>query len=178
MTTASAATITTSTTAKLDALLRRYITQATIALAVVVGVTGVMMFFHVAKGEVEGVHEWLGMAFAAVAILHGVRHRHIVANMLGQTRMRVLAALVAAVAVAFVAMPSEKGPNPFRQASQVVMEAPLQDLAPVVGVTPQDLADRLNAAGFPVADTSQSIQSIARAQGADPVQLMQAALRK
>lgn len=178
MTTAPAATAATSTAAKLDSLLRRYITQATIALAVVVGLTGVMMFFHVAKGEVEGVHEWLGMAFAVVALLHGVRHRHVIGTMLGQTRMRVLAAVVAAAAVAFVAMPSDKGPNPFRQASQVVMQAPLQDLAPVVGVTPQELAARLNGAGFAVTDTSQSIQMIASAQNADPVQVMQAALRK
>lgn len=177
MSTASA-TATPSTAAKLDGLLRRYITQATIALAVIVGVTGVMMFFHVAKGEVEGVHEWLGLAFAVVAILHGVRHRHVIGTMLGQTRMRVLAAVVAAVAVAFVALPSEKGPNPFRQATQVVMQAPLQDLAPVIGVTVQELADRLDDEGFPVADTTQSIQAIARTLGADPVQVMQAALRK
>lgn len=177
--TAAAATNAAAPTAKtMDCWLRRYATQATTALSVVVGVTGVMMFFHVAKGEVEALHEWLGMAFVAVAVLHALRHRQAVVAMMGQTRMRVLFAAAAFAAIAFVAMPSQKGPNPFRQASQVVMQAPLKDLAPVMGISTQALTARLRAAGFAVADTSLSLDAIARDQGADPVALMQAALRK
>lgn len=170
--------MTTPTAKTMDSWLRRYATQATAALSVVVGVSGVMMFFHVAKGEVEALHEWLGLAFVAVAALHAVRHRHGLVAMLGQPRMRGLFAAAAVATAAFVVLTPPKSGNPFRQASQVVMRAPLKDLAPLVGIPPQQLAARLRAAGMAVADTSQSIDAIARAQGADPVALMTAALAK
>lgn len=156
-----------------DTMLRRYATQATAALSAVVGVSGVMMFFHIAKGEVEALHEWLGLAFVAVAALHVVRHRHGFGVMLGQTRMRVLFAAAAMAAAAFVVLTPAKSGNPFRQTTQIVLNAPLTSVAPLVGVSAQDLAARLHAA-----DTSQSIDAIARAQGADPVTLLQAALAK
>lgn len=157
----------------MDTWLRRYATQATAALSVVVGLTGVMMFFHLYKGEVEALHEWLGMAFVAVAAAHVVRHRHGFAAMLTQTRMRVLLGVAAVAAAAFIVAAPPKGANPFRQSAQVVMQAPLKDLAPLVGVPADALAARLGAA-----DTSQSIDAIARAQGTDPVRLMGAALAK
>lgn len=156
-----------------DTVLRRYATQATAALSAVVAISGVMMFFHIAKGEVEALHEWLGLAFVVIAALHVFRHRHGFGLMLGQTRMRVLFAAAALVAAGFVALTPPKAGNPFRQTTQIVLQAPLTNVAPLVGVSAQDLAARLNAA-----DTSQSIDAIARAQGADPVALLQAALAK
>lgn len=156
-----------------DSWLRRYATQATVALSLVVGVTGIMMFFHIAKGEVEALHEWLGIAFVVVAALHALRHRHAFMAMLGQTRMRLLFGAAAMTAAAFVVLAPAKGSNPFRQATQVVMQAPLRDVAPLLGVSPQELATRLHAA-----DSGQSIETIARAQGADPVGVLAAALAK
>ena len=52
-----------------DALLKKYSTPLTAATAIVVCVTGVMMFFHLYKGEVQAMHEWLGMGFVVAAIL-------------------------------------------------------------------------------------------------------------
>lgn len=157
----------------LDTLLRRYATQATAALSVVVGVTGVMMFFHLAKAEVEAMHEWLGLGFTAVALGHAVRHRHSLVPMLRQTRMRLLLGAAAVAAAAFVVLAPPKTGNPFRQTTQVVLQAPLKDVAPLVGVSPDDLAARLNAT-----DASQSIEAIARARGTDPVALLGIALKK
>lgn len=176
----SAATTATtaSTPATMDSWLRRYATQVTTALALVVGVSGVMMFFHLGQDAVEGLHEWLGMAFVVAAVLHAVRHRHGVVAMMGQTRMRLLFAAAAVATFAFVALPSAKGPNPFHQATEAMMRAPLKDVAPVVGVSVQDLTARLRAAGFAVADSTQSLEAIARTQGAHPAELMAAALKK
>lgn len=156
-----------------DSWLRRYATQATAALSAVVGITGVMMFFHLYKGEVEALHEWLGMAFVAVAVGHVVRHRYGFAAMLTQTRMRVLLGVAAVAAATFIVAAPPKGANPFRQSAQVVMQAPLKDLAPLVGVPADELSARLGAT-----DSGQSIDAVARAQGIDPVKLMEAALTK
>lgn len=156
-----------------ESLLRRYSTQATAALAVVVGVTGVMMFFHLAKAEVEAMHEWLGMAFVAAAMLHVVRHRVGFANMLGQTRMRLLFGAAALAAAAFIVLAPPKQGNPFRQATQLVLQAPIAQVAPVVGVPAAELAARLGTA-----DQGLSIEAVAKSKGADPVQLLTVALQK
>lgn len=167
-----------SVTKTLDNWLRRYATQATAALSLVVGVSGVMMFFHLGKETVEALHEWLGMGFVAVAIAHAVRHRASLVNMLSQPRMRVLFAAAAVVTAAFVLAPSGKGPNPFRQATQAMVQAPLKDVAPVLGVSADDLTARLRAAGFAVSDTSVSIDAIARQHGAEAPRVLAAVLSK
>lgn len=156
-----------------ESFLRRYSTQATAALGVVVGVTGIMMFFHVAKGEVEGVHEWLGLAFAAAAILHVLRHRHGFSSMLRQPRMQVLAGAAALVTVAFLVLTPAKQGNPARLAIQMVMRAPISEVAPLVGVSSAELASRLGAT-----DPSHSLETLARAQGTDPMKLLETAMRK
>lgn len=157
----------------MDTWLRRYATQATAALSAVVAITGILMFFHVAKADMEAMHEWLGMGFVVVTVGHVVRHRHGFVAMLGQTRMRILLGAATAAALSFIAFAPPKGVNPLRQAGQVVMTAPLRDLAPLVGVPADELAARLRTA-----DTGLSIEAIARAQGSDPVRLLGAALAR
>ncbi|HTH17950.1 MAG TPA: DUF4405 domain-containing protein [Magnetospirillum sp.] len=170
---APAATPATSASLSLDGLLRRYATQATTALAVVVGVTGVMMFFHLAKSEVEAMHEWLGMGFAVVATLHAVRHRAGVANMLTQTRMRALLAAAALTAAAFLVLAPAKQGNPFRQATDRMLQAPIAQVAPVLGIPAAELAARLGTE-----DTSLSMAAIAKAKGMAPPHVLATALAK
>lgn len=166
----------TSSTPKIPAWedwLRRYATQATVALSVVIGLSGVMLFFHLGEAYVKELHEWLGMAFVVVAVAHAVRHRHSVVAMVKQPRMRVLFAAAAVVTAAFVFAPGESGGNPFHQTVDVVLAAPIKDVAPLVGTSADELAARLNTT-----DTSQSIQAIARAQGVHPAQVLSVALGK
>lgn len=160
-----------------DEALRKYATQATTALSIVIGVTGVMMFFHLAKPQVEGMHEWLGLGFVVVAALHAFRHRRVVVGMLSQTRMRVLFAATALAAIGFLVLTPPKQGNPARLAVQLVTQAPLADLSPLLHVPAEELAARLHAAGVAQVATDQSLDAIAKAQGADPMKLMAALLK-
>ncbi|MBX9635034.1 MAG: DUF4405 domain-containing protein [Magnetospirillum sp.] len=161
-----------------DAALRKYATQATAALSVVVGVTGVMMFYRIAKAEVEAMHDWLGLAFVIVAALHVLRHRKSFANMLRQPRMRTLFAAAAVAALAFVVLSPPKQGNPFRQITQLAANAPLTDLAPLMGIPADELVKRLQESGLAVSDTGQSIESLAKAQNRDPVGVLAGLLNK
>ena len=76
-----------------DALLKKYSTPLTAATAIVVCVTGVMMFFHLYKGEVQAMHEWLGMGFVVAAVLHLLRHRRPLTLMMKQSRTHILLVL-------------------------------------------------------------------------------------
>ena len=141
--TATAKTATPSDTANsADSMLKKYSTPLTAATAVVVCVTGVMMFFHLYKGEVQAMHEWLGMGFVVASVLHLLRHRRPLTLMMKQSRTHILLVLTLVISLAFLYPSSSQQPNPMRSTITAVMRAPLKDLAPVVGVTTAELTAR------------------------------------
>jgi hypothetical protein len=159
----------------LDAKLREYSTPATAAAAAVVVVTGVMMFFHVGKDTVEGMHEWLGMTFVAVAALHVVRHRRVFMKMLTQRRTHALLGIAVLAAGAFLVVPH--GPNPIHRLADSAREAPLTALADVLRVRPAELVARLQAEGIQAPDVALSVNQIAASERIDPRRLLGAVLQ-
>lgn len=160
-----------------DSMLRKYSTPLTAATAIVVCVTGVMMFFHLYKGEVQAMHEWLGMGFVVAAVLHLVRHRRPLGLMLKQSRTHVLLVLTLVISLAFLYPSSgEQQANPMRSTITAVMRAPVKDLAPVVGITTAELAARLADAGVAQVAATDSIESLAKARQTDPMKLLSAAI--
>lgn len=168
----------TSLAERLDGLLKQYATQLAAVLAVVVGVTGVMMFFRLYKGEVESMHEWLGLGFVAAVALHVLRHRRPFARMAGQLPMQVLLAATVMVVTAFLMFSPPKQGNPFKQVSEAAMRAPVRDLAPVLGIPVEVVLRRLDEAGAGAAAPDASIETLAATSGVDRTKLLQAALGK
>jgi len=163
-----------------DGWLRRHITQATIAVSLVVGISGVLLFFNLAKVQVHALHEWLGMLFVLIAVLHVVRHRAIFASMLRQPRQYVLLGLAGATMLAFVvASGGREGGNPIHGLADRAFAAPLTQLAPVVGLETEEAQRRLAAGGIVVDDpASQSLKSLAATSHTDPRRLLALLLGK
>jgi hypothetical protein len=159
-----------------DELLRKYATQLTGALAVVVCLTGVMMFFKWYKGEVEAMHEWLGMGFVVAVVLHLARHRRPLGMLLTQTRTRLILLLTALVAAAFLVLAPAKGSNPVKQTVGAVLRAPLDDVAPLLGLSTGEAIARLQDIGVTPASPRQSLDSLARANKTSPMKLLSAVL--
>ncbi len=165
----------TSSTA--DSMLKKYSTPLTAVTAVVVCVTGVMMFFHLYKGEVQAMHEWLGMGFVVAAVLHLLRHRRPLTLMMKQSRTHILLVLTLLISLAFL-YPSSGGQqvNPMRSTIEAVLRAPIKDLAPVVGITTEELAARLADAGIEQPAPADSIESLAKSSQTEPMKLLTAAM--
>lgn len=162
-------------------LLRRYATASTAALFVVVAVSGVMIFFHVGDALVKGLHEWLGLAFAAAAILHVVRNGRPFLKLMARRHVQALCAVVAVVTAAFVlpaALSPDPGGNPMVALVRQAERAPLTALAPVLGDTPDQLAARLAQAGYAVADPADSLADVAAANRVEPRRLLAVLTRK
>ena len=159
-----------------DALLKKYSTPLTAATAIVVCVTGVMMFFHLYKGEVQAMHEWLGMGFVVAVVLHLLRHRRPLGLMMKQSRTHILLVLTLVISLAFLYPSSSQQPNPMRSTITAVMRAPLKDLAPVVGVTTAELTARFAEAGVARVDATDTIETLAKAHETDPMKLLGAAM--
>ena len=175
-TTNSSISVQISLLAKIDALLKNCATHLTAALSVVVGVTGTMMFFHIFKGKVQGLHEWLGLAFLLAAVLHALRHRYAIANLLCHSRMKILLALTALISTVFLALTPAEKINPGKGATQALVHAPIRSLAPVLGLSPEEALSRLGAVAGSAASDEQSIDAIARLSHTDPIKLLMAVM--
>lgn len=176
-TTASTKSKPADTTNPADSMLKKYSTPLTAATAIVVCVTGVMMFFHLYKGEVQAMHEWLGMGFVVAAILHLVRHRRPLTFMMKQSRTHILLVLTLVISLAFL-YPSGEGQSgsPIRPMVSAFMHAPIKDLAPVVGVSTAELTARIAEAGVAQASETDTIEALAKAGQTDPMKLLSAAM--
>jgi len=150
-----------------DGWLRRYATQSTAAIGLVVGITGIILFFHLARGPVESAHEWLGLLFVAIALLHVVRHRRGFAAMIRERRQQALFVLAGLGLAAFLLAPSN-GPDPRHRLINLAMEAPLARLAPLAGIVPEEAQSRLTAAGIVVTHSGQSLAGIAAVNHVEP----------
>ncbi|MET3612015.1 hypothetical protein ABID16_000320 [Rhizobium aquaticum] len=151
-----------------DALFR-YATPAMTSLFVISLISGVIIFFHIGPAWLHGVHEWLSMVLIVPFVLHMWRNWRAFINYFKRAAMPFsLAAGVAAVA-AFGIMPAgaegeRSGPPQFALAATMVAATPAA-VAPVLGVSPDALVDKLKAAGFVSADAATPMKSMAEAAG-------------
>lgn len=157
-----------------ETALRRYSTPGTAILSVVVGVTGVILFFHLAKGAAETIHEWLGMAFIILAVLHVIRHRGSFAQMLKQRHTQILAGAAALGIAAFVALAPPKPGNPMIRLARAAERAPISQLAPVIGSSAEEVLAKLGQAGIKATphDTLAVLASINHKQPADLIAMI------
>ena len=147
----------------LSGLMRNYATPLSGTLMVIVGVSGVLMFFHLAGGGVKGLHEWLGLGLLAAVALHLARNWRALRNLVAAPRSQVMmGASCLAVALYLSFVPVNPSGNPARAMMMAAERAPLTQLAPVLGVEPDMLVARLAEAGIP-ARADQSVNEIARA---------------
>ena len=153
--------------------LRRLATPSSISLFTVLAATGVLMFFHLVEGPAERpvkeLHEWLGILFVGASCLHiWTNWRQFKAHL--RTRpLWILAILVLGAALTVLGTAGgggkRRGGGGLRAVLDAVASAPLRDVAPVLGASPDDLRSRLEKAGFTVSGTDASLTEIAQASG-------------
>lgn len=152
-----------------DTLLR-YATPSMTALFVISLISGVVIFFHVGPGWLHGVHEWLSMVLIAPFVLHLWKNWRPFLNYFRRAAMPLsLAAGVVAVA-AFALAPTggaqggRSGPPQFALAASMIASTPAA-VAPVLGVSPEDLVGKLESAGFSSASVDTPMNALATASG-------------
>ena len=69
--------------------LKKNATQLVVPLSIIVSITGLMMFFHIAQDKIEGAHEWLGIAFMVAIGLHMARNFKPMLNVVKSNRSKV-----------------------------------------------------------------------------------------
>lgn len=151
-----------------DALFR-YATPAMTSLFVISLISGVIIFFHIGPAWLHGVHEWLSMLLIVPFVLHMWRNWRPFVNYFKRAAMPISLAVGVAAVAAFGIVPAgaegeRSGPPQFALAATMVASTPAV-VAPVLGVSPDVLVEKLKAAGFDTADASTPMKTMADAAG-------------
>lgn len=141
--------------------LRKYATPLTIGSFVLMAVTGILMFFHLDSGLNKLAHEWLGWAMVAAVGLHVVLNwRAFGLYFKRPVAMGLMGGFVLLLGVSFLPLGGQKGPRPDFVAMQMVVNAPLSEVAPLLDTDVATLLTRLEGAGI-VAMPDQSLSDLA-----------------
>lgn len=146
---------------------RPIITPVLGALALVIGLTGSLLFFHLGEGLFKGMHEWLGLFFVAVMIIHMLSNWNALKKYFNEqvARLGVISVLlVTGVFLGSSAFSQQSGPNVVFKA---LGEAPVAVLAQLFQVDETQLIQALNGRGVEIAESSQSLQESAATSDSD-----------
>lgn len=146
-----------------------YATPFITGLFLVSLVSGVALFFHVGPGGFHGMHEWLSMVLILPFVLHLWKNWRPMTNYLKHMPMA-LALAVSVVAAAAFLLPVSGGTQtaggpPQFQLAHLILNQPLDQAAPALGLTADGLAAKLTAAGYAVTDKAQPLNAIAATAG-------------
>lgn len=142
---------------------REWATPITMGSFFLMACTGILMFFHADMGLHKEVHEWLGWAMVAGVVAHAwanlASFKRYFAKPAALATMGVFVAIL--VASSFINEEDEgQGGNPGRRAAKAVLNAPISDIAPLAGQSPQTLLANLQKAGFKVESIGQTLISV------------------
>lgn len=143
--------------------LRKIATPLTIGAFLLMGATGVLMFFHANTGLSKLAHEWVGLAFVAIVGLHvALNWRPFTAYLKRPAGKAATLAFAALLALSFVPMGAGEGQGgrPDFALLHKVEAAPLDAVAVVLNENPEALVARLHDAGFAAADLDSTIASL------------------
>ncbi|TVO70971.1 DUF4405 domain-containing protein [Sedimenticola selenatireducens] len=152
---------------------RRIITPLAGALALVIGLSGGMLFFHVGEGLVKGLHEWLGMLFVAVMLIHMLSNWSSLSRYFNQgvARIGVLTIILATgLFLGGATLSQQAGPSVVFKALE---EAPVVTLAQLFQVDEDRLMQALNGQGVIMKDNSQTLAEVALSDGLDKRETLQ-----
>jgi len=158
-------------------------TPLTITTSVVVGVSGLMLFFKVGTPFVKGLHEWVSLVMVAACALHVIRNWGPIVRYARQRALWVATGLTALATVALV-LPaaSGNGGHPDRrpgtaneQVVRAIENAPLEQVAKLAGCSTEELTARLAAQGMTVPNASMTVEQVAKSSNRPTAAVLHAA---
>lgn len=163
----------------MPSFLNRYATPLMTGLFLVSLISGVALFFHFGSAYFHSMHEWLSMVLILPFVLHIWKNWRPMLCYFKRPAFAVsmVASLIAALVFVYPVASgggegAGQGGRPALFAlTQKVMAASVEDVAAVLDLSGAQLAQRLEAAGYPVGSTSDSLKALAEAAGKSDMDL-------
>ena len=143
---------------------RAWSTPLIIAISLVISVTGVMLFFHLNDSMVKGIHEWLGLGFVVVILLHVLNHWKGFKNYFNKKLAVGLMTAVITISAAFI-FNAENTNHPLVKVAKQLEQNSLQSIATLQQKPVEDLEASLINAGIAITGYDQSLQQITELNG-------------
>ena len=147
------------------AIERQWVTPLVAGSFLLMGVTGILMFFHWDSGLNKAAHEWLGwLMIIGVAL-------HLIVNLQGFKNMfrtglgkGILAFFALILALSFLNMDGEDGKGnggpPFKNAVTMLSNASIAEISQISHIDQQILLNRLQQAGVQSATEQSTVKQL------------------
>lgn len=151
--------------------IRDFATSFTTMMFLVIGISGVMMFFHFNDKYVKELHEILGLVFVGAAVLHIFSNWKAMKNYFSKKMFFSAVAVTILVSAGFVVNSLNKGDNPKGVMIGKVLNAPTQISFELLDGNYKNALKKLEAKGIKI-DQANSISSIAKANDTSPFRIV------
>ena len=160
--------------------LRKISTPLTTISFVVVAGTGTLMLFHVQDSVLRGPHEVFSILFAVASVTHLTLHWRALLQHVRRMTFWICASICTVVAglTLLGAVEHEKSQVGPREMMSLVETAPLDRLAPAMGITPGELIGRLEGSGMKVPGPTANLRTVSEASGCSVRDVVSVALRR
>lgn len=145
---------------------RNYVTPFISLVFLVVGITGMLMFFHLFDGYTEVAHEFLGLFFTICAVFHIILNWKALKIHFKRGVFIPAGLAVAAVSIFFI-IQQYFNPKVDTILLERIIKAPINDAFKALQVDHFEAVKRLEASGIS-ADGAETIQDIWKNNNADP----------
>jgi Domain of unknown function (DUF4405) len=137
-----------------------------------VGLSGIMMFFHLLDDFTNVVHEFLGLAFAVFAMLHVATNWKSIGSYSKRQKLFIPALIVFIVATALITAGKMHG-NLERDLLNKLITSPVSNSFSVLGVDFRHAKATLQRNHIEVTDSLQSIDEISRKNKRTPEEIIE-----
>ena len=145
------------------ALQRQWVTPLVAGSFLLMGVTGILMFFHWDTGLNKTVHEWLGWAMVVAVALHVMVNLQGFKNMFRTTLGKgILGLFTLILALSFFNLGGGEGNGgpPFKNSVNLLSNSSITELSQISHIDEQILLTRLQQAGVNSATAQSSVKQL------------------
>ncbi|NTW56188.1 MAG: DUF4405 domain-containing protein [Chlorobiaceae bacterium] len=143
--------------------MRSWATPLAIASFIILGVTGILMFFKIESGLVKPIHEWLSWALVAGVILHTIANWKAFTGYFSKKPAIAIIGVGLLVTLFSVFAPAGQEQNPRMKMMKALMSSKLDTIAEVAGSNGTDITAKLQQKGMTNVNGNMTIRQIASA---------------
>ncbi|QKF82427.1 DUF4405 domain-containing protein [Halarcobacter ebronensis] len=146
-------------------------TSLTTLIFLVVGISGVMLYFKIFNGQVKELHEILGLLFVAAVVLHLVANWKPMKSYFKKKIFIRVSLIVVVISAIFIFQSANIGNDPKGLVLKSVVDAPIKSSLEVLGVDYESAKLKLTKENIQNVDAN-SIGDIAKANSASPFKII------
>lgn len=145
-------------------------TSLTTMVFLVMGTTGVLMFFHLFDKYTKELHEILGLAFVIIVFFHVFYNWTSMKSYVRKKLFLLSFALVFIISISFI-INTKEGENPKTKIINLVLNAPIEKSVGILGTDIEQIKGKLKSEGI-VFENQESIMEIAKNNKTSPFKII------